>query len=291
MQSAEEKVRTLGLWKGPVEPKPLGGGITNVNFTVEDDGAKFVVRVGDDIPIHQIMRFNERAASQAANAAGISPEVVHSEPGVLVIDFIDGHTYAEADVSKQENLERILPLIRKVHKEVPRHLRGPSLIFWVFHVLRDYAQTLKEGGSAHLAKLPRLMDLAAQFERTVGAVDIVYGHNDLLAANFIEDRERIWLIDWDYGGFNTPLFDLANLATNNGLAPEQEEWVLKTYFGRPPEADLWGRYAAMKCASLLRETMWSMVSEIHSELDFNYSEYTRENLDRFERSLVAFRGT
>lgn len=291
MQSAEEKVRTLGLWKGPVEPKPLGGGITNVNFTVEDDGAKFVVRVGDDIPIHQIMRFNERAASQAANAAGISPEVVHSEPGVLVIDFIDGHTYAEADVSKQENLERILPLIRKVHKEVPRHLRGPSLIFWVFHVLRDYAQTLKEGGSAHLAKLPRLMDLAAQFERTVGAVDIVYGHNDLLAANFIEDRERIWLIDWDYGGFNTPLFDLANLATNNGLAPEQEEWVLKTYFGRPPDADLWERYAAMKCASLLRETMWSMVSEIHSELDFNYSEYTRENLDRFERSLVAFRGT
>ncbi len=291
MQSAEEKVRTLGLWKGPVEPKPLGGGITNVNFTVEDDGAKFVVRVGDDIPIHQIMRFNERAASQAAYAAGISPEVVHSEPGVLVIGFIDGNTYTEADVRKQENLERILPLIRKVHKVVPRHLRGPSLIFWVFHVLRDYAQTLKEGGSAHLAKLPRLMDLAAQFERTVGAVDIVYGHNDLLAANFIEDRERIWLIDWDYGGFNTPLFDLANLATNNGLAPEQEEWVLKTYFGRPPDADLWERYAAMKCASLLRETMWSMVSEIHSELDFNYSEYTRENLDRFERSLVAFRGT
>jgi hypothetical protein len=41
----------------------------------------------------------------------------------------------------------------------------------------------------------------------------------------------------------------------------------------------------MKCASLLRETMWSMISEIHSELDFDYGAYTAENLDRFERTL------
>jgi hypothetical protein len=29
----------------------------------------------------------------------------------------------------------------------------------------------------------------------------------------------------------------------------------------------------MKCASLLREAMWSMVSEIHSKLDFDYAAY------------------
>ena len=43
----------------------------------------------------------------------------------------------------------------------------------------------------------------------------------------------------------------------------------------------------MKCASLLRETMWSMVSELHSTLDFDYAAYTAEYLARFERAYAA----
>jgi hypothetical protein len=42
----------------------------------------------------------------------------------------------------------------------------------------------------------------------------------------------------------------------------------------------------MKCASLLRETLWSMISEIHSTLDFDYAAYTAENLARFERAYA-----
>jgi hypothetical protein len=44
----------------------------------------------------------------------------------------------------------------------------------------------------------------------------------------------------------------------------------------------------MKCASLLREAMWSMVSEIHSTLDFDYVQYTSDNLDRFEKTYANF---
>ena len=44
----------------------------------------------------------------------------------------------------------------------------------------------------------------------------------------------------------------------------------------------------MKCASLLRETLWSMVSELHSTLDFDYRAYTAENLRRFEAAWDAF---
>ena len=61
------------------------------------------------------------------------------------------------------------------------------------------------------------------------------------------------------------------------------------YFERPPEAETWRGFVAMKCASLLRETLWSMVSEIHSELDFDYGAYTAENLERFERTLKSHR--
>ena len=115
---------------------------------------------------------------------------------------------------------------------------------------------------------------------------MVYGHNDLLPANFIDDGKRLWLIDWDYAGFNSPLFDLGNLCSNNEVAPEDEDWLLEAYFERPLDADLRRRYRAMKCASLLRETLWSMVSEIHSTLDFDYAAYTRDYLARFERAFA-----
>lgn len=274
----------LGCWSGPVGPEPLVGGITNKNFLVEDRGQRFVVRVGDDIPVHQVMRFNEAAASRAAAAAGLSPEVVYQAPGAIVFRFIEGKTLAAEDVRPRAMLTRILPLIRRCHHEIPRFLRGPVLIFWVFHILRDYAATLKDGGSRWLPELPRLLAAAERLEKLVGPIDVVFGHNDLLPANLIDDGKRLWLIDWDYAGFNSPLFDLGNLCSNNEVAPGDENWLVEAYFERKLDADLGRRYRAMKCASLLRETVWGMVSEIHSTLDFDYAAYARDYLARFERA-------
>ncbi len=47
-------------------------------------------------------------------------------------------------------------------------------------------------------------------------------------------------------------------------------------------------FPRIRCASLLREAMWSMVSEMHSTLDFDYSTYSDKNLGRFEDSWVEF---
>ena len=283
---AESIARAAGLacWSGPVDPEPLTGGITNKNYLVRDRRERFVVRIGDDIPVHQVMRFNELAASRAAAAVGLSPPVIHSEPGALVFGFIEGKTLAAEDVRPRPMLARILPLIRRCHREMPQHLRGPALIFWVFHIVRDYAATLREGKSRWIPELPRLLRAAAALEAAIGAIDIVYGHNDLLPANFIDDGTRLWLIDWDYAGFNSPLFDLGNLCSNNEVAPEDEAWLLEAYFERPLDDGLRRRYQTMKCASLLREAMWGMVSEIHSTLDFDYRAYASDYLARFERA-------
>ena len=66
---------------------------------------------------------------------------------------------------------------------MPRHLRGPALIFWVFHILRDYAQRSRMRRAAGLAAA-ELMASAPRFEAAVGPVDVVFGHNDLLAGQF-----------------------------------------------------------------------------------------------------------
>ncbi len=286
--SAEKLAAGLSFWSGPVTPEPLGGGITNQNFAVKDGGKRYFVRTGEDIPLHGIKRFNELAAAEAAATVGLSPPVVHHEPGVLVTDFIEGRTFEPEDVRDPANFEPVLALIKKCHQEMPRHFRGPVLMFWVFHVLRDYQGTLRADNSRCVPMLPELGEKAARLEAAVGPIDVVFGHNDLLAANFIDDGTRLWLIDWDYAGLNSPLFDLANVASNNEFPEAQEKQLLGRYFGAAVTPALWRRYRAMACASLLRETMWSMVSEIHSQLDFDYVAYTAENLSRFERAYAEF---
>ena len=56
------------------------------------------------------------------------------------------------------------------------------------------------------------------------------------------------------------------------------------YYEKPINNDVLLRYNAMKTASLLRETMWSMVSELTSKIDFDYGEYTQENLNKFDQA-------
>jgi thiamine kinase-like enzyme len=291
MASPDARMRAaaLPIWSGPVEPEPLGGGITNTNFLVEDSGRRCVVRIGGDIPVHQISRSAELAASRAAHAAGVSPAVLHAEPGVLVLDYVEARTFAPSDVRDPGNLDRLVELVRRCHREIPRHFRGPAPIFWVFQVLRDYSHTLREGGSRHWPRVPALLAEAEALERAVLPVEIVFGHNDLLAANILDDGRRLWLVDWDYAGFNSPLFDLGGLASNSELPDGLRDEMLALYFGKPVDDALRRRSAAMTAASLLRETMWSMVSEIHSTLAFDYAAYTAENLARYEAAMRVVR--
>ena len=287
-ERAEQQIEQLDFWKGVVSLEPIDGGITNRNFVATDQGRKYFVRMGNDIPLHGVMRFNELQASRAAAKVGLSPAVVHQVPGILILDFIEGKTLAEEDIRQNSYLQQIVPMLHTCHRELTKNVRGPALIFWVFHVIRDYLATLEDDDSRMRDVLPALKDKAAALERAVGSIDLVYGHNDLLAANFIDDGKRLWLIDWDYAGYNSPLFDLANLASNNGLSPEQELWLLENYFNAAAPDATRHAFDAMKCASLLRETLWSMVSEIHSTIDFDFVEYTRENLERFDQQWQAY---
>ena len=286
--SPEARAARLPIWSAPVEPVPLKGGITNTNFVVADGGRKYVVRIGGDIEVHGISRRNELAASRAAHAAGVAPEVIYAEPGALVLSFVDGATFTPADVRKPKNAPRIVDLIRRCHRMTAEHLRGPGFMFWVFHVLRDYGHTLRESGAPDARSLDHFAARARRLERAVGPVEIAFGHNDLLAANIIDDGVRLWLVDWEYAGFNSPLFDLGGLASNSELPPTAAEHLLELYFEKPVTDELRFRFAAMTAASLLREALWSMVSEAHSTLDFDYSAYTAENLSRFEAAFAAF---
>lgn len=283
------RITALPCWRNEISIEPLSGGMTNVNFRVTDGNHQCVVRFGEEDPVHLISRANEVASSQAAFKVGVSPELVHHEAGILVTRFIEGQVFDEADVRVDTNLQRILELLQRFHRETPGHFNGIAVMFWVFQVLRHYQNLLQQGNSAHRQRLSELADIAQRLEVAVGPVEIVFGHNDLLAANFIDDGDKIWLIDFDYAGFNSPLFDLSNLASNNELDPTQESLMLQQYFDREPDQSTLASYHAMKCASLLRETLWSMVSELHSRIDMDFAEYTQKNLARFDAVYTEYK--
>ena len=288
MTDKDELIRSLPCWSGPVDWQPLKGGLSNESFLVDQGAQKFVVRLGRDFPFHHVFRDREVMVTQAACEAGFAPELVHSAPGVMVSRFIEGETYDEAGV--QANIGRIAELISRFHNEMPKHVSGPGFMFWVFHVIRDYARTLEKGGSRMADRLPAWLELAGELEAVQAPLPIVFGHHDLLPANFIDDGSRIWLIDFEYAGFSTPMFDLAGTTSNAGFDDDQSEEFLTAYFGGPPDQAVRRSHAAMQCASLLREAMWSMVSELHLDAPgVDYVAYTDENLARLEQALSTYR--
>lgn len=282
------RVRLMPCWRTQqVVVTPLHGGLSNESFRVEDGGESFVVRLGGDIPAHHVFREHEWMASRAAFVAGLSPEPVYREPDASVFRFVDGRTWTEQDM--RLGIGRIVPLLRQCHSEVGRLVTGPGRIFWVFHILRDYAATLREAGTPFMPQLTRWLPVVDRLEALQVPMPIVFGHHDLLPGNFIDDGARLWLIDWEYGAFGTALFDLANVATNAGLGAQDEHRLLEYYFEREPEEAVIVAFDAMKVACTLRESLWALVSGMHlRKPGVDYAGYAEAYFDHTERALAAF---
>ena len=282
----EENIRSLPCWRGPPVIAPLRGGLSNASFKVTDAGGAFVARFGRDFPFHHVSRRREAAASRAAEAVGLAPRIHYVGDGVLVSAFIEGRTLAASDL--REKLAAIVALIRRGHLEMRAAIRGEAGAFWVFHVIRDYADALRaadRGGP----ELTEMIEFAAALEAMQVPLPLVFGHHDLLPGNFLDDGRRLWLIDWEYAGFGTPMFDLANLADNADYDDELETRLLTLYFDRSPDEATRRAFTAMKLASSLREMLWAMVSELHlAAPGVDYAAYAAECRAKFERARQAY---
>jgi thiamine kinase-like enzyme len=273
MEALQERVRAMSCWQGPVTLEPQAGGLTNISFVAIDSSGKYVVRCGDDIPVHHVFRTREIAASRAAYEAGLSPEIVHVEPGITVLRFVEARTFSEADL--RADAPRIVALLKTCHRDVARRVRGAANMFWPFHVIRDYVRAI-DADAKYLA-------LADRLELAQLPLPIVFGHNDLLPGNVLDDGTRLWLIDWEYAGFGTAMFDLANLSSNGAFEPADDRALLDAYFDGKVDDGLTRAFTAMKAASTLREALWAMVSDVHLKTPgVDYKAHARTYLARLD---------
>ena len=262
----------------------LGGGITNHNLKVEVEGEYFVLRVaGKGTNLLGIDRSVELAATEAAAALGIGPEVVtFVEPeGWLVTRFVEGATPSLEQMREPATLERVAAALRAFHG-------GPAIpgVFDSFRVVETYRQTALDGGESVPAAFDRAYEIAARIQPRRAADAPVPCHNDLLNANFLDDGERLCIVDWEYAGMGDRFFDLANFSINHELDAAQDETLLAAYFGEVRDADA-EALELMRFMSDFREAMWGVVQSAVSELDFDFDAYASEHFERLERTAAS----
>jgi thiamine kinase-like enzyme len=186
------------------------------------------------------------------------------EDNILVLRFISGRTLTADDVVP--HTERIAAALRTLHA-------GPSFVsdFDMRAIRRRYLDVVREEGF----RIPSdYFDLAPTYERLEEALarepeDLVPCNNDLLAANFIDDGERIWIIDYEYSGQNEPSFELGNLASENGLDENQTAALTRAYWGSDDDAKV-ARALAWALLARYGWTLWAAIQASVSDIDFDF---------------------
>jgi thiamine kinase-like enzyme len=273
------------VWPGrDARVEVLGGGITNHNLKVELDGELFVLRVaGKDTDLLGIDRGVELAATEAAAAAGIGPDVIaFVEPeGWLVTRFVEGVIPPLERMAEPDLLERVASALRAFHD-------GPPIpgTFDSFRVVETYRDTALARGGSVPPDYDWAHEIADRIEAKRAADAPVPCHNDLLNANFLDDGERLTIVDWEYAGMGDRFFDLANFSINHELDEAASATLLGAYFGGVRDRDA-QTLVLMRFMSDFREAMWGVVQSAVSELDFDFDAYASEHFERLRRTAEA----
>ncbi len=268
----------------PRQVSVLSGGLTNQNFKVTTPDGVFVARVlSDGGELLGIDREREYRNSVIAAAAGIGAPVIEFRPAdrVLVLGFIEGRTLTNADVAEPVTLARIARACATLHQA--GRFAGD---FDMFDVQAAYYATATAAGMTIPAGYDDLMPAfqAARRALAVRAEGTVPCNNDLLAANFIDDGDRIWLIDYEYSGNNDPCFELGNIAGECGLDADALAALVTAYYGRPRRSRI-ARAQLFTMVSRYGWTLWGAIQHATSLLDFDFWSW---GMERFEAAAVGF---
>ncbi len=283
MPDLGEIVERLEHELGPARsgPTPLDGGITNRNFRVTFGARECVLRLpGKDTGLLGIDREAERLASEQASRLGIAPALVAAGEGYLVTQYLDAEPIdTERLRAAPESAARALRAFHDSGLQLPT-------AFWVPDLLEDYERIVAERGGSLPSSYGEVRALTRRIATALPLQDPVPCHDDLLPGNVLalhSEPGRALLVDWEYAGMGHRMFDLGNLAVNNGFDEAAGDRLLEGYFGEPPTAARRAGLALMRIMSDAREAAWGVVQGSISELDFDFADYASEHFARLAR--------
>ena len=279
-----ERIRSLPIWSGPITLARLSGGITNRNFLVHDGEARFVARIGEELPHLGVDRRNERLCHVAAELTGVAPPIVFAENGILVTRYIPSRTLDAVAAREPGFPTRFAGVLRALHQGWDT-LVGELLYFSPFQASRTYVETSRRLGAEIPNNIDAMLEAMRKASRSLAAYTPTLCHNDMLPANVLDDGDRVWIVDWEYAGVGHPLFDLAGFSVNCLYSDDQDREFLVAYRGDLDPTEL-RDLRTLKVASLLREAMWSVVQTVASDLDFDFRGYALKHFEKFRKALA-----
>jgi thiamine kinase-like enzyme len=269
---------------GPREVEPLIGGLTNVSFKVTTPKRSVVVRLSaSDGDLLSIDRDAEHLNSRRAAESGAAAEVIQYLPEhhALIVAWIEGQALVADDLRETAMLERVAAVCRTLHA-------GPRFVgdFDMFAVQRRYLGIVQERGF----RLPdRYLELMPQADRIAAALAVRKGptvpcNNDLLAANLIDDGDRLWVIDYEYSGNGDRAFELGNIWQESDLSLDQLGTLVDAYTGshlrhEVARAHLYGVMARYGW------TLWASIQASVSPIDFDFWSWGMEKYVRAVEEL------
>ena len=281
----EQVIEAIPDWAGRhVTAELIPAGLTNTNYRVEVDGRPVFVRVpGAATELLAVNRANELYNTQAAAAAGVAPRVLYGLPewDVFVLEWLPARTMSNAAFAAPRMPTRIAETLRRLHA-------GPRFRddFDMFRLTERYLAFVDERGIAvpagylaHQAQIPRI-------EGALGAhpLPTVPCHNDLLADNYLDDGERLWIVDYEYSGNNDPSFELGNTCQELAFDDDRIRELCAAYFGAASPA-LLARLRLQMIMSDVGWTLWAAIQARISTIDYDFTGWAEERWARAAAKL------
>lgn len=260
----------------------LSGGLTNRNLKVETPKGDFVARISsNESSLLSIDRGNEFNNSKIAAEVGIGAPVYDykAEFGLLVIGFLPGKTFDGPDVAK--HALRIAESVKQLHS-APKF----KLDFDMFEIQARYQSIVTERGFRLPSGYQEFYKVKEDLKKALALTDTgkVPCNNDLLPANFIDDGQKVWLIDYEYSGNNDPCFELGNIWSESGQDIEVLHQLIKGYYGGERQ-DKFARAWLFSVLAKYGWTLWASIQDSISDLDFDFWEWGMQKYDDVQRDF------
>lgn len=180
------------------------------------------------------------ACMHVAASCHVAPPVYFTDPasGVSISAFVD----TSLAPPTPRDMAQLGALLRQLHTapDFPESQTSFELIRGGVSLLEQRNVVLPQQSRDVLAEFG---DVARILEPHIV---LAPSHNDINPGNVLRDGERQWLVDWDSGCMNDPMFDLACATLWFLLDADREATLLTSYFGRVPGAQDYAKLTLMK---------------------------------------------
>ncbi|QIK70113.1 phosphotransferase [Erysipelothrix sp. HDW6C] len=269
------------------------GGLTNKNYRVETLENDFVVRLPGKDTDKIIDRADEATIVKAIEPLGIDAPLTMFDDvsGLKICEHIPGAITMNTKMMQEPHYQlKVAHLLKTLHKDAP----NVPVKFDVLEMIERYERTIKSA-SGYLPQdyeTTKTDIVGIQKAYDDPSIVDVLSHNDPLPENFILSSDGgLYLVDWEYGGMNSPYWDVADVSIESAYDFAQDERFLHAYLGHKPTSSDWHQFNLNKLYIDLLWSLWGYVRETlkeeHEVEDFIM--YGNDRFARLKRNLRKFK--